>query len=508
MPINFTKYVDITSGVGGNNAVRQRDLITRIFTSNPLVPTNSFVEFTDIESVGSYFGTASEEYARAQFYFGWISKNITTPEKISFARYAPSATAPHIYGDKSIAQALASWNLITAGTFVLSMGLNTMGDAETETVGPINFSGAGSLSAVATLIQSAVRSFPGALWTAATVVWNSSRGSFDLTGGTTGEATISVAAGTGGSDIAEQLGWLSVGTILSDGTDAASITDTLADSAQVSNNFGSFLFIPTLTQDQIVEAATWNDTQNVRYMYLVPVTDSNASAISAATMAYSGTALTLSIFSGEYPEMAPGIIMAATNYDARASVQNYMFQIFPGLTASVTDTATSDTYDNLRVNYYGNTQTAGQVLNFYQRGTLTGESQDPVDQNVYANEAWLKDAAGAAIMSLLLSLSKVSANRYGVSQILTILQVPIDLALNNGTISVGKPLNATQKLFITQITGDDTAWQQVQNIGYWRGCVIESFVTEDSRTEYRAVYTLIYSKDDDIRKVIGSHDLI
>lgn len=508
MPINFTKYVDITSGVGGNNAVRQRDLITRIFTVNPLVPTNDTVEFEDIESVGSYFGTDSEEYARAQFYFGWISKNITTPEKISYARYNSSAVAPQIYGDKSISQALGSYTSITAGTFILSMGLNTEGLPETETVGPINFSGAGSLSAVAALIQTAVRTFPGTLWTAATVTWDSVRGSFNLVGGATGDAEISVTAGTGGSDVAAQLGWLSAGTILSNGADAHSITDTLSLSAQASNNFGSFLFMSTLTQNQIVEAATWNDTQNVRYMYLVPVTASNAAAISAATFAYSGTAVTLSPVTGEYAEMAPGMVLAATDYEARGSVQNYMFQIFPGLTATVTDTSTSDTYDALRVNYYGNTQTAGQILNFYQRGTLTGASQDPVDQNVYANEMWLKDAAGAAIMSLLLSLSKVSANKYGVSQILTILQGPINLALNNGTISVGKPLNSTQKLFITQVTGDDTAWQQVQNIGYWRGCVVESFVTEDNRTEWRAVYTLIYSKDDDIRKVIGSHDLI
>jgi len=160
------------------------------------------------------------------------------------------------------------------------------------------------------------------------------------------------------------------------------------------------------------------------------------------------------------------------------------------------------------VNYYGNTQQAGQVLNFYQRGTLTGASQDPVDQNVYANEMWLKDACGAAIMALLLSLSKVSANKIGIAQILSILQTAIDLALFNGTISVGKPLNQTQKLYVTNITGDNTAWQQVQDIGYWSGCVLEEVVTTDSRSEWVAVYTLIYAKDDVIRKVEGRHILI
>lgn len=508
MPIPFTKYVDITSGVGGNNAVRQRDLITRIFTENSLVPSSGFVEFEDIDAVGEYFGTTSEEYKRALFYFGWISKNITTPQKISFARWANVNTAPQIFGDQSVAQALGSYTSITAGTFKLTMGINTEGAPEVETVGPINFSGAGSLAAVATLVQTAIRTFPGVLWTAATVTYDATRGTFNLTGGAVGEAAISIEAGTGGSDVAAQLGWLGAGTILSDGADAQSVTDVLTQSAQSSNNFGSFLFIPSLTQNQIVEAAQWTDVGNVRYMYLVPVSAATAAAISTAIFGYSGCAISLSPVSGEYPEMVPGMILAATDYEARSSVQNYMFQIFPGLTATVTDALTSDDYDNIRVNYYGNTQTAGQILNFYQRGTLTGGSQDPDDQNVYANEMWLKDAAGAAIMTLLLSLGRVSANKYGVSQILGVLQDPIDRALNNGTISVGKPLNASQKLFVTQITGDPTAWQQVQNIGYWRGCVVESFVTTDGRTEWRAVYTLVYSKDDDIRKVNGSHDLI
>ena len=61
---------------------------------------------------------------------------------------------------------------------------------------------------------------------------------------------------------------------------------------------------------------------------------------------------------------------------------------------------------------------------------------------------------------------------------------------------------------IGQLTGDENAWQQVARIGYWLDCVLQSYVTTDSRTEWKAVYTLIYSKDDAIRKVEGSHVLI
>jgi hypothetical protein len=184
-----------------------------------------------------------------------------------------------------------------------------------------------------------------------------------------------------------------------------------------------------------------------------------------------------------------------------------MFQIF-NVSPGVTNTTDSDTYDALRVNYYGRTQTAGQFLEFYQRGVLMGLAVNPVDMNVYANEQWLKDAAGAAIMELLLALAKVSANTKGRIQLMSQIQAVVDEALFNGTISVGKPFSNTQKLYISEITGDPEAWRQVQGIGYWLDCVMESYVTEDSRTEWKAVYTLVYSKDDIVRKVEGSHVLI
>jgi len=499
MAIAFNRYVDITSGVGAGATARQRDLIGRIFSTNSLIPPGSFIEFESADAVATYFSSASTEYAIAAFYFGWISKNITRAQKISFARWADAATAPQIYGAVKT-QALASYTSVTAGTFGLTIG------GVSNTIGPINFSGAASLAAVAALIQTAVRTKTGAQWTSATVTYDAVRGSFNFTGGSTGAATISVTAGTGGTDVAAQLGWLT-GAILCPGSAIQTITEALSSSAEASDNFGSFAFIPTLTTAQITEAATWNDTQNNKFMYCVPVTAANAAAVSAAVIGLSGTAMTLSLTAGEYPELVPSIILAATNYNLRNSAVNYMFNAF-SLTPSVTSDADADTYDALRVNYYGRTQTAGQFIDFYQRGTLGGGVNDATDQNTYANEIWLKDTAGSQIMTLLLALAKVSANNTGKIQLQGVLQSVIDSALFNGVISVGKPLTTIQKLYITQITGDDLAWHQVQGNGYWYGVTFESYTTGDGRTEWKAVYTLVYSKDDVIRKVDGTHVMI
>src|SRR4051812_47689543 len=114
MGIAFTKYVSITSTVQGAGPIRTRELIGRIFTTNALAPTGTLIEFTSAADVGNYFGTTSEEYLRALFYFGWISKNNTRPRKLGYSFWASVATAPLIFGAKNT-YTLAMFTPIAAG---------------------------------------------------------------------------------------------------------------------------------------------------------------------------------------------------------------------------------------------------------------------------------------------------------------------------------------------------------------------------------------------------------
>lgn len=239
------------------------------------------------------------------------------------------------------------------------------------------------------------------------------------------------------------------------------------------------------------------------------VTAVNATNKSVTVSALATGTLTqiLTFLPAQYPEQIPMMVAAATDYTAPNSVQNYMFQTnFLGVVPSVNDDTLADFYDALSINYYGTTQTAGTVFNFYQRGVLLGPTSSPLDMNTYVNEIWLKDAATAALMTMFLALGQVAANIQGRSQILTSLQSVINSALNNGTISVNKTLTTSQRLFISQITNDPDAWYQVQSIGYWLDCEIVASATNP--VVYTAEYTLVYSKDDVIRKVEGQHILI
>lgn len=501
MAISFSRYVDITSGVGGGAAVRQRDLILRLFTTNTLVPTGTVIEMTSADDVATYFGTASDEYLRAVFYFGFVSKNITAPNKISFARWADVAAAPKIYGTSGTYTA-SQFSAIDDGSFHLVLG------SHAADLTGLDFTSVTTLSQVAGVIQTAIRavSAGGTQWTSATVTYDTTAQRFELVGGATGDAPVSVSAAATGTPIAALLGWTTT-AIFSPGADAEEPLDAFIASVGLSNNFGSFAFIDALTVDQVTAVATQNDTYNVAFIYTVGIAVADASAYYSALSTLSGVAVTIAPLSTEYPELLPAAILAATDYSRRNSVQNYMFQQ-ASLTPSVTTNALADTLDAVRANWYGQTQTAGQYISFYQRGVMMGLATDPVDLNTYANEIWLKDAAGAAIMTQLLSAARVPANDAGRIQLMATLQAVIEQATFNGVISVGKTLSTAQKLAIGNLTGDDQAWQQVYRIGYWLNVVIQSYVTESSATEYKAVYTLIYSKDDAIRKVEGSHVLI
>lgn len=508
MGINLSLYVQITSGVGAGAQFVGRQFIARVMTKNPLVPTGSIVTFSGgsiiaLLSCAAYFGTNSEEYKRAAQYFSYVSKVATSPQAISFGRWADVDTAPEIFGRVQTAL-LATFTAITTGSFTLQMG------AFSHTFTAIDLSGAASLTAVAADIQTAIRTYSagGTLYTGATVTWDASRGSFDLVGGATGNATISVTAGVS-NDLAAPLGWLS-GAVFSNGVVAESITTTLTNTATFSNNFGSFCFTydAALNLAEVEEAGLWNADQNVSYMFMVASTAANASAWSTALEGYSGLGLTLeSTLTGQYHEMMPMSILASTVFANPNSVQSYEYQLFPTLTATVTDTATAQSYNDLNINFLGAVQSAGQTINFYQQGILMGSGTDITDMGAYANEMWFSNACADALINLQLALPEIPADNAGLAMILNSNQSVINVAVNNGTIVSGKPLSNSQIVLIGQITDDPNAYRQVENIGYWQSARLETYIS-GSATLWKAVYTIVYADSEGIRFIQGSDILI
>ncbi|MBQ2284581.1 MAG: DUF3383 domain-containing protein [Clostridia bacterium] len=502
MPISQSKYVAITSGIGGASAASRKDLGLRLFTTNALFPLNTVLEFTSASDVANYAGSSSQEAQIAAAYFGWVSKSINSPRKISFMGANLNATAPVLRSTQTLA-ALETFTAITNGTIVLSMG------GSSYTLSNLNFSSATSYADIAETVEAGINgnTAGGDLWTDATVTFNAETSSFILTGGATGDNVITYATSSGaGTDISATIGWSeATNPILSNGTAATSLTDILNTAIELSDNFGSYSFLGiTLTANQINTIGTWNDNQNYLYMYCGDVTGSNYSTIIAAAAAHQGMAINYQPLTDVLPAfLMPATILAATDYSHINGTVNYMYQQFPNQAVTVDTNALSNTLDNLNINYNGQTQKAGQKIEFYQNGYLA----DGTDIAVYANEIWLKDAMITELLNLEIALEKIPANIDGLAQIEATLQSVIDEGLKNGVVMPGKELTNTQKAYITQITGDNTAWQSVQLNGYVLTVELSQQIVNGA-TKYIAEYTLVYSKGDSIRKVEGRHILI
>lgn len=505
MTISISRYVDITSGVGGAAAVPRRDFILRQVTQNTLVPAGAVVTFSSLPDVQTYFGTATDEYKVAEKYFGFVSKQISSPQRMSVVRWHPAAVAPAIYGSPVVG-GVAAFTGITAGTLALSVSGTLV------TLTGIDFSTAVTLPDIASLLQTKIRSNANAQLVTATVQYETNRGAFILTGAVATPGATIQATGPGGADVGAVVGWSTGLQVEQTGEAAQTALAAISTSADGDDNFGSFAYTGAVlpTASDIAAIAAWNHAQNNKFVYCVPTTTANAASLSAALGGLSGTALSLipgTSSPSDHAETIPAEILAATNYNRPAASQNYMFYQFGNRTKTVNDNANADLFDGLRVNYIGQTQTAGQKIAFYQRGFLMGDSTAAQDMTVYTGEMWLKDAFTSTIMGGFLALPSIPANEDGRITLLGLLQEPIDQGLANGVISVGKTLNATQRAYITQITANADAWRQVESKGYWIDAQVISEVISNV-TVYSALYTLVYGKNDQIRKVTGSDVLI
>lgn len=485
MAISQSKYINIVSSLGGGVSVNQRELIGRVFTSNYLVPTETVIEFgggktTALKLIGEYFGLTSAEYDFANRYFDFTTAANTQPQKISFARYVNEATSANLISGKDLK--LATLQAITAGTLNI-----TVGESLVELT-DINLSSATSFADVATLLTTA---FDGSV---DSVIYDSENGRFVIADA----SSLSYATGT----VATVMKLTEGEAILSQASVAKTPLETISENVEISNNFFSFCFLDTLSTADITAIAQWGNNQNVKYMFSVGVTTSNYSAVQSAVKDYDGVALTLDK-NAEHAEFIPMCAFAAVDYNKPNSILDVFFKKFD-VKPSVVKDSERFVYDPLLINYYGTTQMAGQPISFYQNGVLQGSIPS---MTVYANEAWLKDSFITNVLNLRMALDSLPANSTGVSLVMSALMDTVNKALTNGVVLAGKELDATQKAYITTITGDEDGWIAVQNSGYRLSAEVEKY-TEYGIEKYKISFLFIYSKGDTINYVDGRDILI
>lgn len=422
-------------------------------------------------------------------------------------RYSFEALAPYMYSTKQLAP-LATFKAVTDGSMNINLGGTEFAAKN------INLSEIDSYAAVAEAIQTTIRTNTegGTLWTSATVTYNPSNSSFQLTGGETGANAINYATPADeGTDLSNLLGWDIANTpVLSEGTGTQTVTDVLNKTIDISTNFLTFGFLnPSDAYSNLDRIGAWTQEQNFSYRLCFDLGASNYQEGIVVAQKYSGLTAHYNInygIEGINPAwIMSAILPATTNYDSVNAVKNYMFQEFPQQPVAVgnNDGTLYQTLDSLLINYNGQTQKSGKKLAFYQNGFNT----DGVDTAIFDNEAWLKDAIASDILNSMLGLDFISADRDGEAIISGILENNSDKALNNHVFSQGRILSNANKAYITQLTGDENTWLDVQNNGYYYDVNIKEEIQGQSIINV-AEYLLIYMKNDVIRKVEGRNILI
>lgn len=475
--------------MGGADAVETRELMLRIYTSNAALPTGSVETISSIETskIIEIFGSDSVEFKMSQYYFGFISKVATSPKKIQFARWAKSDTTTMLFSS-SMAD-LDSIKTITAASFDVTINNNK------QTVSNVAFDKVNNYSEVVSALQTAIQT----KYTNATVTGNFKDGKKQLIIDFKVNKGGAVELSNGTKNIFPLLGLDTA--VKSDGVAKQTVTQVLETTTELNNNFGSYTFIDNLSEDETKESCAWVHNRNIEFVYMIGLGDDKLKKLPTELSGYASVCMTYNPFKDQYAHILPSAIMASQDFDFADASTNYMFQVDDRLSPSVLDTSTAISLDTNKVNYYGVTQESGKQISFYQRGLLCGDVKSPKYLGVHANEQWLKSSLKAKFLDMFIALQEITADEKGRALGSTYLNSVIEQAKINGVISVGKPLDINKVNYITQITGDRHAYQDVHNKGYWYNVTVNPDKNEMD-------YLLVYGKSDSINMVEGRHVLI
>lgn len=490
MAIDQRRYVDITSGVIGGTAVPLQKLDLRVFTDNDRLPTNQILEFTNDKDVADFFGENSTESRIAAAYFSYVSPApVSRPRGIQFASHITSGRQPSVRS-RSNGGTIEEINAL--GESEVSITIN--GETKTE---EIDFSGLTSFADVASALSAA---FSGLNFSYEVAEGD---GYFIATMG------FGVQVSFNQGDFNDLVGF--TGAQQDMGLMSETMVEAFNRSIDANDSFGSAYFITQSGIGEIIAVAEAVAAKNVKYQLYVDVAPEQAEEYSAALIGTASTGLILRRPNDNRTlAWLPAAIMSATDYSRTNATTNYMYRQ-SGVTVEpqVTSTDDANIYDPLRINYYGQTAVSGSNISFFQRALLCGTANNPIDMSVHANEQWFKAYIAQQWFSLLLSTRGIPANRDGRARMMAVIAGAINAAINNGTILPGKTLTDVQKLAITDASGDDMAWFDVQDKGYWYNVeIVEDTQAPSGVTEHKANYVVIYAKGDWIRKVDGSHNLV
>ncbi len=483
MSLPYSTIVPMSASVSSATAtIEKKHMLLAVV--NDLIPSSvPFIEFSGASAttdVGSYFGTASKEYAAAQKYFGYLSKSGTAPEKLVVARWYKEEAKAFIKGSKNIAS-VEDLKKITDGSFKMSLS------GKDFEVTELSFSSANSYADVASVIQAVIteNSEGGEAYTNATVEFNTTTNGFIITSGDSGKtATIkAITAGETGTDVSGKLG-LADGEV-SAGADKETFAN-FCDRLYQANSAGySITTVEDLTDEDITGSVQWlqqtvgEQTINtvVRLVFnMTDLTTAKATAQALAEKSYTGYVICYDPYL-ENVNILDCAICASIDFEVAGGAINFNFNPAVGYT-SITQLGTVVDYqqgltnsgliEDLNANKISCVYSVGfgtQETSFYGFGLMSGAFGT---EDVQVNESALEQHIQVAIINALGSLNKIKQQGTDANALVSsIITTPLELFKTNGAIATNGTLTETDKLAVLQATHNPDAVDCIQNNGYY-----------------------------------------
>lgn len=418
------------------------DMAGLILTPSARVPVGLVLSFSNPRDVQDYFGPSSDEAKAAVTYFNGYTGSFIKPAFLLFAPLTLAARAGWIRGGP-LGLTLTALKALT-GVLTVTVG----GAALTSAT--INLSAATSFSNAATLIQAAFTT-PGF-----SVAYDSLADAFTFTSTATGDtATVIYPTGT----LSAGLKLTAVtGAILSQGLSIQTGVQMMNTVTAFTQNFVSFTTLASLTDDQIVDFATWTGSQGDRFLF-VPWT-SAAAAISNSDTTSPAARIEAAELSGTASVYSPTFDKAVFLLGYGASIDfarlngrvDAAGRRGPGLLADVTNQTIATNLKNNGYNFYGAWATANDDFVALRWGVVSGPFAY-IDS--FLNQVWMNNAFQLSLMIMFRDVGHIPYNDDGYEIIGANITTDITAAVNFGAIVAGVVLSEAQKSLIVGLAGSD-----------------------------------------------------
>lgn len=324
-----------------------------------------------------------------------------------------------------------------------------------------------------------------------TAEWLPIANRFIIRSATTG-ADSEVSYATAGALATGLLLTQATAAIVSPGSDAVTLTDTMNNIINVNQNWILFNSLVELTDDQKTELCAWASSSKNRFGYVVHDTTAegtvanNANCFVQKVVVANGYENIFPVY-GTYLYSVTALAYAASVDFSRTNGRiSFKFRGFPGLTPNVSDLATAQALKSNGYNFYGAYSLNKTMAQYASDGAITGKF---VWLDTFIDQVWINANLVSAYANLFTNNQSYPFNQNGygaiqaatidvASQALTFGAIQKGVVLDNAQIrivnnTVGKDISATLYsegwyLYIPTQTGAARLERQLQGaIFYW-----------------------------------------